>query len=86
MADIMSDMLKNCKFKKLKYPFLVNIVVDNAQMISLNSDNLKMKIYQKSSGKMIELLEVIGKSSGDNSNINIISNEKARGFFYIAEK
>jgi len=76
MTDIMSHMLKNPKFKKLKHPFLINIAVDDKEMISLNSDNLKMKIYKKNNGKMVELLSVAGELSGDDSNIDIIAQDE----------
>ena len=76
MTDIMSDMLKNCKFKELEYSFLVNIAADDEELVSLNSSNLKMKIYRKSNGKMVELLSVTGELSGDDSNIDIIAQDE----------
>lgn len=49
-------------FKTLEYPFLIDIVVDNKKIISLNSDNFKVRLYQKDSNKMAKLLEIVGKS------------------------
>lgn len=49
-------------FKTLKYPFLIDIVVDNEKIISLNSDNFKVRLYQRNSSKMAKLLEIVGRS------------------------
>jgi len=80
MTDIMSNMLKNSKFKELEHPFLINIAADNTQLVSLNSDNLEVRIYKKSDGKMIELLAITGKSNSCSSRIDVTSNEKACKF------
>lgn len=65
------------KFKVLKYPFLVDIVVDNEHIISLNSDNLRMKICGKRGNKMVGLLEIAGSVNGNNSRIEVTTIEKA---------
>lgn len=80
MTDIMSNMLKYPKFKELKHSFLINIAADNTQLISLNSDNLEVRIYKKSDGKMIELLAITGKSNSCSSRIDVTSNEKVCKF------
>ena len=55
-------------FKTLRYPFLLDVVVDNEHVISLNSDNLEVKISQKKNGKLIELYQIFlrtGQKEGD---------------------
>jgi hypothetical protein len=70
-------------FKTLKYPFLVDIEVDGERLIALTSDNLKMKIYQKNDGKMVELLKIIGKSTKGSSTVNIALGKKARKLLHL---
>lgn len=60
--DVISNMLINPKFKELIHTFLLNIVVGNEEVASLNSDDLEMRMYRKSGDKMVELLSVSAKS------------------------
>jgi len=67
----------------LKYPFLIELVVDNEEIISLNSDNVEMKISQKINNEMIELLKITNRSDGDNNVIDIALNREARKFLRV---
>ena len=69
--------------KMLKYPFLIELVVDNEEIISLNSDNVEMKISQKINNEMIELLKITNRSDGDNNVIDIALNREARKFLRV---
>lgn len=71
-------------FKTLKYPFLINIVVDGKRTVSLNSDNLEMKVYQKGDGEMVEFLKITGKSDTDNNKLAVTLSRKARNLLYIS--
>ena len=71
-------------FKTLKYPFLINIVVDGKRTVSLNSDNLEMKVYQKGDGEMVEFLKITGKSDTDNNKLAVTLGRKARNLLHIS--
>ena len=69
-------------FRTSKYPFLVDIEVDGKKLISLNSDNIKVKMYRRDNGKVVEFLKTADILDKSGNKISVILDKKAFAHFH----